>query len=443
MRTGIDLRTWGFIVVAHLGAFVHTTQAQDWQFVRSVPLSDQPEGALLSMDVDDDLLVVGIAHATGGLVRVHGRNEEGLGQWGVVQELVGDQPYFGHAVALADGKLAIGVPGAAEEGALTGAVILCNVVQGGVSDPVQPVDTLFGAAAGDRFGFGLLWVGDTLLVGAVGRSLDRFTGEVPLFGTAAGALSLGSLPARWQDTQIPFTRWFGKAMAQDRDRLAVAAPYSGFRTEVARQNIGALFLYQRDGNATSGWSLDTVWFDTDVLDDGCTFEHIELGRNGVAFAGNALVLDHGASYTGGSGNALVPFQSLDPNVQIDGCSTCGLRIVEQAPEGWSFDAVVPTQQPAEWDRMAEGGWTTDAGSIYVERGNSVTGEWVTTIHQRDAGGPGTWGVAASLPAMDEDCDVLTGPIVVRGNDLIRIALRRPDCGAPADVQRSELQIFAR
>lgn len=444
MKKGINVRLLGFSVLVCSGSFVVDTQAQDWQHVRNVPLGDQPAGTLISMDVDGDLLVIGFAHSTGGMVRVHSRNEEGLDQWGIVQELVGYQPYFGHAVALSNGKIAIGVPGADGEGAMAGAVVLCTVLAGSVFDPVQVVDTLHGTAAGDRFGYDLLWVGDTLSVGSVGRSLDRFLGEVAQFrSTPTGAAGIGSLPARWQDTQMPFTRWFGKSMAQDMDHLAVAAPYSGFRSELAQQNIGALFIYERNANVTAGWSLDTVWFDTALLGDGCTFQHIELGRNGLGFAGEALVLDHGASYLGGPGNALVPFQSLGSDVQISGCASCGLRIVEQAPEGWSFDAIVATQQPAEWDRMAEGGWTTDAEAIYVERGNSVTGEWVTTIHQRDAGGSGTWGVAASLPALDAACDVLTGPLVVSGNDLMRIALRRPDCGVPADVQRSELQIFAR
>ena len=445
MRKGVHLSPFLIGAIVGVLALAIEVQGQEWQHVRNVPLGDHPTGTLWSMDAQGDLLVIGFATPTGGVVRVHGRNEEGLGQWGVVQELIGTRPYFGHAVAISGSSIAIGVPGANSEGSMTGAVVLCSVLAGSVADPVQSVDTLEGIAAGDRFGYSLAWIGDTLAVGAVGRSLDRFTGEVPLFSaTASGATGLASLPARWENTEIPFTRWFGMSLANSGDRMAVTAPYSGFRTDFDQQNVGVLFMYQRNMADPSGWALDTVWSDMSLMSDGCTFAHLELGRNGVGFVGNDLVLDHGPSYDGIPGDALVPFQSRGAAVLVDGCADCGLRIVEEGVDGWSFDQVVATQQSAEWDRMAERGWTTDAEALYVERGNSATGAWATTIHQRDVGGVGAWGVAATLPALDAACDVLTGPLAVSGNDLMRIALRRPTtCDVPADVQRLELQIFSR
>jgi|GEM_PF-6703403 len=445
MRKGARLAPCIITACFGVAAFAVEARGQEWVHVRNVPLGDHPVGTLVCMDTEGDLLVIGFPTETGGVVRIHARNEEGLGQWGVVQELVGTQPYFGHAVAISGNKIAVGVPGATSEGPMTGAVVLCTVLASSVADPVQLVDTLLGTAAGDRFGFSLSWVGDSLAVGSVGRSLDRFTGEVPVFAaTNSGAMAIGSVPARWQDLEIPFTRWFGMSLANDGDRMAVTAPYAGFRTDFDQQNIGALFVYQRNTADPSGWALDTVWFDLSLVPDGCTFAHLELGRNGVGFVGNDLVIDHGPSYDGISGNELVPFQSRGAEILVDGCADCSLRIVEHGPDGWSFDTMIATQQPAGSDRMAERGWSTDADALYVQRGNSATGEWVTTIHQRDAGGPGVWGVQTTLPALDALCDILTGPIAVSGDDLMRIAMRRSGaCGAPADVQRLELQIFAR
>ncbi|MBL7938225.1 MAG: FG-GAP repeat protein [Flavobacteriales bacterium] len=414
---------------------------QAWEHVRNVPLGDRPVGTLTCMDVQGDLLVIGFATPTGGVVRVHERNEEGLGQWGVVQELIGDEPYFGHAVAISGTRIAIGIPGADHDGALTGSVLLCVVLPGAVEDPVQVVDTLRGLAAGDRFGYSLAWCGDSLAIGAVGRSLDRFTGEVPLFGATAGAVAIGSLQARWQDLQVPFTRYFGMSIAQGGDHLAVSAPFAGFRNDVPQQNIGALFMYERNASEPTGWALDTVWSGTNVLPDGCTFEHLELGRNGAGFVGDALVLDHGVPYSGGPGTSLLPFRSLGDVLQ--GCASCRLRVATHQEGQWSFDAMVDPQHPAELDRIAERGWTTDPTAIYVERVNSSTGVWATTIHQRDSGGPGVWGVEAVIPALDEACDKLAGPITVSGNDLMRIALRSGTCDVPENVVRAELQIFSR
>ncbi len=431
------------VVLAGLAWLMIEAKGQAWEHVRNVPLGDHPVGALMSMDAEGDLLVIGFASQSGGIVRIHARNEEGIGQWGVVQELIGDQPYFGHAVGIKGNRIAIGVPGAGSVGPMTGAVVLCSMVPGGVLDPVQVVDTLEGLAAGDRFGYALAWCGDSLGVGVVGRSLDRFTGEVPLFDATIGSTAVGSLQARWQDIQIPFTRNFGMSMAHRGDLLAVSAPFAGFRSDVPQHNIGALFMFERSTTGPTGWALDTVWSDTALLPDECTFEHIELGRNGMGFVSDALVLEHGVSYSGGPGNALLPFQSLGDDVQVDGCATCRLRMVTQQEGLWSFDAMIEPEHPAELDRIAERGWTTDAEAIYVERVNSANGVWATAIHQRDAGGEGAWGVEATIPAMDEACDILTGPIAVSGNDLMRIALRRNTCDVPQNVIRAELQLFSR
>jgi hypothetical protein len=338
--------------------------------------------------------------------------------------------------------LAIGSPGAAGEGPFSGAVILVGLDPSDLFNPIRYQDTVRYGSTGDRFGFALAWAGDTLAISAVGRSLDRIIGEVLLYrNTTAGLQLIGPLPVQWQDIQLPFTRWFGTSIAVAGDRIAVSAPYSGTRTNVAQQNLGTLFIFGRDPVSTTGWALDTAWFDPVTVEPtGCIFGHIELGRSGLGFVGNELFMDHSASYVGSPGNVLMPWQVHDPT--LEGCGPCTLRGVERSGGLWRFDEVHGTLHGA--DRMADRGWTTDGDALYVERFTSSTGEWATAIHRMDEGGPGAWGIAESVPIGGDPCDELDAPLCAKGDLLARMVLQQgPECGVPPGLVRLRVQVLQR
>lgn len=395
--------------------------------------------ATFAMAVHDDVYAVGVTEATGGRVLVHRRNEGGVNEWGRIAELVSTSPYFGYSLAMRDGVLAIGVPGDDGLGAMAGAVILVDILSLGSLDPVLVRDTIRYGAAGDRFGMSLLWIGDTLAVGAVGRSLDRVVGEVRLYHDSPTTVhALGGLPLAWNDIQLPFTRWFGAALACSGEKLAVAAPFSGTGSAVAGHNIGSLFIYERDPGSAIGWALDTAWFDPAMINDSaCVFGHIELGRGGLGFLDDAIVFDHALAYSGGPGSELVPWQDRSGTL---GCAPCGVRIARYEEASWLFGLASATDQVMS--HMT--GWTTDAGSLYAHRYDGAVGAWCTAVHERDFPEPGMWGVAECIDASDPVCDVFVAPLSVAGDRMLRLAAQRGSaCDVPDGVQKLRLEMLRR
>lgn len=386
----------------------------------------------------NDLLVVGVSSSTGGHIELRQRHQGGLGQWGVLEVLDSSEPWFGYALALRDGRLAVGAPGVNDH---SGRVRLFSIDTQDQIDPLVDLGPLpfTDLLPDDRFGYSLAWLGDTLAVGTVGRTGFRRQGAVLLFaGGTNGTDPIGELPVDPDRGQVPFQRWFGTSITRSGDRLAVAASFTGFQENEPRENIGTVHLYRRDGGATVGWSLDTVLFDITPRSNPCVFfERVELGREGMAFVDDRLVVDHSSFYTGTSGNDLAPWRSHGSG--MNGCAECALRIIPNTGT-WDLGTALTTAQEPDQARSIEG-WAVDGDALFVNWHRATGPNWETAIHQRDQGGANAWGIGTTLPELDP-CDILSGPIAVDSATLVRTSLRRdPGCGVAAGMMELELQIF--
>ncbi len=416
--------------------------AQSWSLVRSLDEGLVPEGAHVALEVQGDLLFVAVSGPSGGTVTVHQRHQGGLEQWGVLGTVHRDEPWFGRSLAVHGTTLAVGSPGAEAAGPFTGETRLYSIDLEPGADVLQPIGSLMleDATSNDLFGYDVHWLGDTLAVSAVGRAEARSLGEVFLFTLIGGdPLWSGSLPSPLADLQVPFIRWFGACMANAGDRMAVAAPFSGFETSRPQQNIGALAIYRRDNAQPSGWVLDTAWADLRT-DTGttCSFQRMELGRWGLAFSGGQLIMDHSRPYTGVVGNDLEPWLFPDP---APACATCGSLIVQNTDGHWELSSAAALQPGnAAFTRAAEA-LSVAGDALFAGWFDPVNGSWMTEVHRRDQGGPGAWGVEQTIPA-SSTCDRLDGPIAVEGGHLARSTRQvASGCGVPEGFFRLGVEVF--
>ena len=92
-------------------------------------------------------------------------------------------------------------------------------------------------------------------------------------------------------------------------------------------------------------------------------------------------------------------------------------------------------------RGAEG-WALFDDVLYIEWHDPLSGAWLTALHRRDQGGPGAWGVEQTIPATDQLCDGLAGPLVVNAVHLARLTQRRGSvCGVPDGSVRLGVEMF--
>lgn len=418
-------------------------QAQQWEWIRTIQMGSVPANANVAMALDGDVLAVSISTELGGTTHIFTRHQGGLDQWGTLGTISSSDPWGGRSLALRNGVLAIGSPGATSAGPFTGAVRMFRIRPNDLTSPVQPYGSidLPDAVGNERFGYTLAWSGDTLLASAVDRSSFHMTGAVFLCADGPeGFIPIGVLPAQWTDLQIPFMRWFGTSIAVSEGRIAVASPFTGFDIGNAEQNIGAVHVFKRDPATPLGWALDTVWFDPALDGAGsCSFDRIELGNEGLAFAGDQLVLDYSQRYIGSTGTALQPWQVHDPALM--GCPECGLRIVGQDAGSWMFDgSAEPDQDEVQFTRGVAG-WSSANGDLFIEWYRQSDDTWRTSVHRRDEGGPNAWGITSEVAELDA-CDDLRGPLVIDGGHLVRSSQRRgADCAVGTDLIELEFQIF--
>jgi len=413
-------------------------QAQPWQMEQVVDIGSFDSTARVSLAIAGDVLALGVGTATGGHVEVRGRHQGGLDQWGLLGFVDSSQPWFGHAVALRTGRLAVGAPGAS---AFTGAVHLYGVEPSDLFEPLIDLGELPAPPllAGYRFGYSLLWIGDTLAVGAVARPAFRTNGAVFLFDASDEPVLLGELPQEPARVQIPFQRWFGASLAQAGDLLAVAAPFTGFRDDLPNQQVGCIQLYRKEPQAASGWALDTVLFDVEPQDNPCQFfKRVELGRSGLAFVDGRLVVDHALAYSGTEGDALEPWRAHVSDTT--GCTECALRVLAPQAGVWNMEGSAATgQEPAL--RRSIAGWSAYGDRLFVNWYDPLAQIWGTATHRRDMGGPDGWGVETVLPEADV-CDILTGPMAAGPNVLVRASMRRSSaCGVDIGMIGVQVQVF--
>ncbi len=435
-------------------AIISTTlfsMGQSWDHVTNIDVDTASQQADIALTLEDGILAVGVSDEFGGSVFLYAQHQGGQDQWGSLGTITRSEPWFGHALALHHGHLAIGAPGSDIAGPFTGAIHMYRVDASDLNAPIEEQNVMVvpDAVTNDRFGFAMAWAGDTLLASAMGRSLLRMTGAVFLCAEVSGAFApVAILPAQSSDVQVPFLRWFGMSLAASDHWIAVAAPFSGFNSGVAMKNIGTVHIYERDPLAPAGWSLDTTWFDA-TLDPAsmCNgtlseFQRIEIGRGGIAFSGDNLIMDGSRRYQGGAGTPLAPWQTH--TASEPGCSPCDLHIVRRSDPSWDFStALSPAQDTALFDRSFFG-WCAQNDSLLVEWYDQADSTWSTTLHVKDQGGTDTWGIATTLAEL-EPCDDLRGPMVMQGKQLVRASLRRDPvlCGVAAGVMAVQLQVFQR
>lgn len=445
IRTVRYVIRYGCSVIGALLLLIQGLYSQPWEHVRTVQLGSVPANATVALAMDGDILAVSVSSDGGGTTRVLTRHQGGLDQWGVIRSIEEADPWSAYSLALRNGMLAVGSPGAASAGPFTGVVRMFRIVPADLIDPVQTSGSIVlpDAVGNDRFGYALAWIGDTLLASAVGRSSFHTTGAVFLCADGPqGFQAIGALPIASNDVQVPFTRWFGRSIAVARDRIAIAAPYSGFDVGYAEQNVGAVHLFKPDLVSGIGWVLDTAWFDAGLdAADPCRFERIELGKEGLAFVGDELIMDHSRRHIGVPGTLLEHWQSHDP--APIGCPECGLRIVQHEASDWDFDGSTSPLASSPLLQRGVRGWCVDGDTLYVEWFDPTAVTWHTDRHVRDAGGPGAWGVVDEIPELDA-CDDLRGPMIVNGDHLVRTSLRRgSECGVEDGSMAIDLQIFHR
>ena len=425
-----------------IGAF-NTIAGQDWTPVASFDAGLFSEASKVSIARQGELLVLAVAHPGGGLVEAHQRHEGGLDQWGTIASEQSAIPWFGSSIALRNDLLAVGSPAAAGAGPYTGEVRLYNTSTSPGSDLLELQEVLASPeqASNDRFGYSLLWLGDTLAASAVSRATARSIGTVFLFtpeqGSYAATPPMALLPERYP---VPFIRWFGAALATGGGKLAIAAPYSGFEATNDQQNIGSLHLFQRDAQSPSGWSIDTAWANL-ALDTStsCAFDRMELGRWGAAFVDGGLLFDHAKRYSGSGGTVLEPWTT--PSTGSGTCPACRLRAAMSIDGTWDLEgATVPSGSAPPLMRGALA-WCASGDTLLISSKDPGSTAWSTAVHRRDQGGPWAWGYSSSI-ADAETCDELSGPMLLSGQFFIRVSMQRGQtCSVPDGMVRVKVEVF--
>lgn len=247
-----------------------------WQQTRLVLPSDGSAGDLFggSVALDGDTLVVGAhrddvgGHQDAGSVYVFERNTGGPENWGQVKKLIvesaarnpGDQ--FGKSVAISGHSLLVGAPFSDRLAVDSGMARVFERNRGGngnwglLQEIVQPNPVLI-----DWFGGSVAIDGQTLIVGAYGsnRSLDNA-------GFDLGAAYIfdrdGPAAAPWQQTKK--LERFADPRAMRDDNFGWAVDISGdtaivgayrFNPSLGAQDAGAAFLYRRDRGGDDNWGL--------------------------------------------------------------------------------------------------------------------------------------------------------------------------------------------
>jgi len=364
-----------------------------------------------SVSLDGDLLAVGAYFSdTGGVDRGEVYLFNGVGTdysgltlqdklihgWsdGVSTLTLVDSDFFGAAVSLDGGRLAVGAYGNDTGGTLAGSVYLFNGVgtdYTGLTLQDQLVSGWTDGAStltlqiGDLFGWSLSLNGDFLAIGATGDDTGGAQrGAVHLFngvGTDFSGLTLkDKLTDGWTDGVTTLTLVdndnFGNAISLDGDLLAVGA----YRDDTGGTSRGAVYLLNGVGTDYTGLTIQTKlvagWSDGDsslLLANGDIF-----GAS-VSLDGGLLAVGANGDDTGGTNRGAIHlFNSV-------GTDYSGLKIQDKLAHGWtdgiSTLTLVDSDQfgvsvSLDGNNLAVGAFLDDTGGI--NRGaiylfNGVTG----------------------------------------------------------------------
>ena len=146
---------------------------QGWVLESVIPVfSDTNATDHFVLDLDGRLMACGRSAFPGGQVKLYDRNAGGYGQWEAFHAFASDQVGYGFALDLSGRRLALGRKRGDDLSAGQGAVHVYDLHPDASTE--QVVDRGHAMAADDvvRDGYGhrVLLHGDTLFVGATGRS---------------------------------------------------------------------------------------------------------------------------------------------------------------------------------------------------------------------------------------------------------------------------------
>lgn len=406
-----------------------------------------PKGQV-SVELENEVLVLSRSVGDGGSVRVHWGNSGGVDGWEAIAVISDSIRGFARSIDLHNGLLAIGID--ANDGSFsgdTGSVRIYRIDPLAIQ-PVTLIDTLVsvtneppGPGPEERFGRTVHWFGDTLLVGAVGSTFDQSgggTGRVYVFVRNGDQWSnCGSIQPDVDEFQLPFLGRFGEVIASSEGQLVIGAPFSGSTLAYSdfgsfTDVLGSLHFYHRD-NAdfeTCGWSSSGIIQDVTLDTTGSAYLTLETGRQGIAFSGPDVIAHISGNYTLQEfvGGNTVPYgYDMDDEGYIrqalrEGCDHCGLRSFRQdPPDDW---AIRDTSILPMLDRhaMGLGGWAAQGDLLFVNRYDTLDEEWATDIHARDEGGMDHWGTLDNIPEQigTDECARYNTPIAVSGPWLVRL-----------------------
>ena len=227
--------------------------ADAWGEVRKIAASDAQDLDRFghSVDLSGDILAVG---TVSGAVYVYSRNQGGADNWGEVTRIAGSaaQAGFGLALALTGDCLVVGAPDEDGAGNSQGAAYVFYQDQGG-ADAWGQVARLTADDAHDLDGFGAaVAVSDqTVVVGAIGFRTDD-TGAAYVFSRNLGGADAWGQVWKITASDAQIQDQFGYPVVVLGDTIVVGAACEDGQGEIG-DNPGAAYIYSRNLGGTDVW----------------------------------------------------------------------------------------------------------------------------------------------------------------------------------------------
>lgn len=411
---------------------------QGWVLESVIPVfSDTNATDHFVLDVDGGTMACGRSAFPGGEVKLFDRNAGGYGQWEEFHHFASDRVGFGFALDLSGRRLALGRKRGDDLAAEQGEVHVYDLHPDASVDQVVDRGSAMSVddVARDGYGHSVLMMGDTLFVGAVGRSHPRGSGAVHVH-----AFPSGNDPA-WPQVDLlqpastgfdlPIMKDFGASMVLQEDHLVIASPGSGYSSLM---HCGALHTFAR-GAGSGHWTERDHWYDAAItvrLDTNsgsnfASFDVNDLGRTGLLVqAGSVFAHWAGYYYTGNI------FQAIEEPPLQPACDVCGLRSF-----GIGMNGELEPEAPwAELDTAIGRGysaWTMNGELIAVNVFDDTA--WKTLIYRRTS-----WAgfeLVATIPSLADGIDY-NGPVALVEGLFVRSA--RQDLGD--NVRSFSVEVYA-
>lgn len=434
MNRSFLLRSGTLLLIAPL-AFA--ANCQGWVLERVIPMfTDTINTDHIALDLDGGILAYGRRKALGGEVKLFDRNTGGVGEWEQFHAFTSDQQGYGYSLDIFGDRLALGSKRGESLTDVMGAVEVYDLRPDASADQV----VLRGRArslddvARDGYGHSVLMKGDTLFVGAVGRSHPSGSGAVHVHALTTSNMDqlpqVDLLQPAPEGFQLPVMQHFGASMVMLDDHLVISSPGSGYSSTM---RCGALHSF---GRGATGWeerdhwydAAITVRFDTTYQSYYTTFDMNDLGSTGIQEQGGSVYAHWARFYGLGIFSSQMPTPPLAP-----GCDACGLRSFEVAANG----DITPGVAWPELDTTNNRGysaWTMD-GELIAQNVFGDSG-WETRIYRKPS-----WAgleLVASIPALDAAIDY-NGPIRMHDRTFIRTAIRQE---ADPDQRSFSAEVYA-